>query len=170
MDFITDLPPSHGFDTLQSHFIPMIRSLDAPGLAQLYISSIFKLHRLPLSIISDQDPLFTSLFWDSLMLQLGIQCKLSTAYHPQMDGQTERVNQCVEQYLCNFCSYQQDDWVDWLGIAEFHYNNLIHDSTHVSPFYANYGFNPSFSFPHLHQSLTPVTSDFLSHLSTIVLR
>src|SRR5258707_7584689 len=71
MDFITDLPPSHGFDTLlvvvdclskQSHFIPMIRSLDAPGLAQLYISSIFKLHGLPSSIISDQDPLFTSLF------------------------------------------------------------------------------------------------------------
>ncbi len=101
------------------------------------------------------------------MSQLGIQHKLSTAYHPQTDGQTERVNQCVEQYLHNFCSYQQDDWVDWLGIAEFHYNNLIHDSTCVSPFYANYGFNPSFSFPHLHQSLTPATSDFLSHLSTI---
>src|SRR5258705_13032264 len=98
MDFITDLPPSHGFDTLlvvvdrlskQSHFIPMIRSLDAPGLTQLYVSSIFKLHRLPLSIVSDRDPLFTSLFWDALMSQLGIQCKLSTAYHPQTDGQTE---------------------------------------------------------------------------------
>ncbi len=84
-----------------------------------------------------------------------------------MDSQTNQVNQCVEQYLCNFCSYQQDDWVDWLGIAEFHYNNLIHDSTHVSPFYANYGFNPSFSIPCLHQLLTPVTSDFLSHLSII---
>src|SRR5258708_31222442 len=176
MDFITDLLPSHGFDTLlvvvdhlskQSHFIPTIQSLNTPGLAQLYISSIFKLQGLPSSIISDRDPLFTCLFWDSLMSQLRIQSKLSTAYHPQMDGQTERVNQCVEQYLHNFCSYQQDDWVDWLGIAEFHYNNLIHDSTHISPFYANYGFNPSFSFPHLHQSLTPATNDFLSHLTTI---
>ncbi len=164
MDFITDLSPSHGFDTLlvvvnhlskQSHFIPMIQSLDAPRLTQLYISSIFKLHGLLSSIVSDQDPLFTSIFWDALTSQLGIQCKLSTAYYyPQTDSQTKWVNQCVEQYLCNFCSYQQDDWVDWLGIAEFHYNNLIHDSTHISPFYANYGFNPSFSFPHLHQSLT----------------
>ena len=89
------------------------------------------------------------------------------AYHPQTDSQTKQVNQCVEQYLCNFCSYQQDDWVDWLGVAEFHYNHLIHDSTRVSPFYTNYGFNPSFSIPRLHQSLTPATSDFLSHLSII---
>src|SRR5258707_11249302 len=111
MDFITDLPPSHGFDTLlvvvdclskQSHFIPMIRSLNAPGLTQLYISSIFKLHGLPSSIISDRDPLFTSLFWDSLMSQLRIQHKLSTAYHPQMDGQTEQVHQWVAQHICNF--------------------------------------------------------------------
>ena len=108
MDFITDLPPLHGFDTLlvvvdclskQSHFIPMIQSLDAPGLAQLYISTVFKLHRLPASIVSNHDPLFTSLFWGSLTLQLGIQLKLSMAYHPQMDGQTEQVNQCIEQYL-----------------------------------------------------------------------
>ena len=82
MDFITDLLPSHGFDTLlvvvdrlskQSHFVPTIRSLDAPGLAQLYVSSIFKLHGLPSSIVSDQDPLFTSLFWDALTSQLSIQ-------------------------------------------------------------------------------------------------
>ncbi len=177
MDFIMDLLPSHGFDTLlvvvdwlskQSHFLPMIWSLNVPGLAQLYISTIFKLHRLPSSIISDWDPLFTSLFWDSLTSWLGIQLKLSMAYHPQTDGQMEWVNQCIEQYLQNFCSYQQDDWVVWLlGLAEFHYNNLIHNSTHVSPFYANYGFNPSFSIPCLHQLLTPATSDFLSHLSTI---
>ncbi len=176
MDFITDLPPSHGFDTLlvvvdqlskQAHFVPTIRSLDAPGLAQLYLSAIFKLHGLPSSIVSNRDPLFTSLFWDSLTSQLGIQLKLSMAYHPQMDGQTEHVNQCIEQYLWNFCSYQQDDWVDWLGIAEFHYNNLVHESTHVSPFFANYSFNPSFSIPHLHQSLTPASGNFLDHLSTI---
>ncbi len=176
MDFITDLLPSHGFDTLlvvvdhlskQSHFIPTIQSLDTPGLAQLHISTIFKLHGLLVSIVSDHDPLFASLFWGSLMSQLGIQLKLSMAYHPQMDGQTKWVNQCIEQYLRNYCSYQQDDWVKWLGVAEFHYNNLIHESTHISPFYANYGFNLSFSFPHLQQSLTPASSDLLSHLSTI---
>src|SRR5258708_29903454 len=98
MDFITDLLPSHGFDTLlvvvdhlskQSHFIPTIQSLDTPGLAQLHISTIFKLHGLLVSIVSDHDPLFASLFWGSLMSQLGIQLKLSMAYHPQMDGQTK---------------------------------------------------------------------------------
>ncbi len=176
MDFIMDLPSSHGFDTLlvvvdwlskQSHFIPMVQSLDTPRLAQLYISSIFKLHGLPSSIVSDRDPLFTSLFWNSLTSQLSIQLKLSTAYHPQTDGQTEQVNQCMEQYLQNYCSYQQDDWVNWLGLAEFQYNNLIHDSTHVLPFFTNYGFNPSFTIPHLHQSLTPASGDLLSHLSTI---
>jgi len=108
MDFITNLPPSHAFDTLlvvvnclskQAHFIPTIKSLDASGLTQLFLSTIFKLHGLPSSIISDHDPVFTSLFWTELTLCLGIKLKLSTAYHPQSDGQMEHVNQCVEQYL-----------------------------------------------------------------------
>src|SRR5260221_7724626 len=115
MDFITDLPTSHGYDTLlvvvdrlskQAHFIPSIKSLDAPDLARLYVTSVFKLHGLPSSIISDRGTVFTSSFWKELTSQLGVQLKLSTAYHPQTDGQTERVNQCVEQYLRNFCSYQ----------------------------------------------------------------
>ena len=140
MDFITDLPTSHGYDTLlvvvdrlskQAHFIPTIKSLDAPDLARLYVTLVFKLHGLPSSIISDRGTVFTSLFWKELTSQLGVQLKLSTAYHPQTDGQTEQVNQCVEQYLRNFCSYQQDDWVDWVALAEFQYNNLIHVSRTV---------------------------------------
>jgi len=108
MDFITNLPPSHSFDTLlvvvdhllkQAHFIPTIKSLNTSGLAQLFLSTIFKLHGLPSSIISDCDPVFTSLFWTELTSHLGIELKLSTAYHPQSDGQTECINQCVEQYL-----------------------------------------------------------------------
>src|SRR5260370_24800685 len=140
MDFITDLPSSHGLDTLlviidhlskQAHFIPTIKTLDAHGLAQLYISSIFKLHGLPSSIISDCDSLFTSSFWKELTTCLGIKQKLSTAFHPQTDGQTEHVNQCVKQYLQNFCSYQQDDWVARIVLPDVQYNNLIHLVTHT---------------------------------------
>ena len=176
MDFITDLPTSHGCDTLlvvvdrlskQAHFIPTIKSLDAASLAQLYISSVFKLHGIPSSIVSDRGSVFTSLFWTEFTTRLGIHLKLSTAYHPQTDGQTERVNQCIEQYLRNFCSYQQDDWVDWTGLAEFQYNNLIHEATRTSPFYANYGFHPSFSLPPLRKSKVPASSNLLHHISII---
>src|SRR5260370_22820060 len=119
MDFITDLPPSHGHDTLlvvidclskQAHFIPTIKMLDVSGLTLLFLSTIFKLHGLPSSIVSDWDIIFTSSFWNELTLHLSIKPKLSTAYHLQTDGQTEHVNQCVEQYLHNFCLYQQDNW------------------------------------------------------------
>src|SRR5260370_37543329 len=103
------------------------------------------------------------------MTQLGIQLKLSTTFHPQTNGQTKHVNQCIEQYLRNFCSDQQDDWVDWIGLAEFQYNNLIHDSTHVMPFYPNYGFHPSFSVTPLQKSIPPLPAitDFVSHLESI---
>ena len=90
------------------------------------------------------------------MTQLGIQLKLSTMFHPQTDGQTEHVNQCIEQYLRNFCSYQQDDWVDWIRLAEFQYNNLVHEATHIMLFYANYGFHPTFSVTPLRKSIPPL--------------
>jgi len=103
------------------------------------------------------------------MSQLGIQLKLSTAFHPQTNRQTECVNQCIEQYLRNFCSYQQDDWVDWIRLAEFQYNNLIHEATHIMLFYANYSFYPTFSVTPLWKSIPPLPAitDFTSHLKTI---
>ena len=70
---------------------------------------------------------------------------LSTKYHPQTNGQTERVNQILERYLRCTVNYQQDDWVDFLAMVEFSYNNSIHASTKVSPFFANYGFHPCFN-------------------------
>jgi len=77
---------------------------------------------------------------------LGIQTKLSTAYHPQTDGQTERVNQELEQYLRVFIDHRQEQWLDWLGTAEFAYNNKIHAATKVLPFKVNYGQNPRMGF------------------------
>jgi len=77
---------------------------------------------------------------------LGIQTKLSTAYHPQTDGQTERVNQELEQYLRVFIDHRQEQWPDWLGTVEFAYNNKIHATTKTSPFKVNYGQNPRMGF------------------------
>ena len=73
---------------------------------------------------------------------LGIQTKLSTAYHPQTDGQMERINQKLEQYLRVFIDHRQEQWPDWLGTAEFAYNNKIHTTTKILPFKANYGQDP----------------------------
>ncbi len=91
---------------------------------------------------------------------------LSTTYHPQTDRQTEWVNQILEQYLHVYCSYQQDDWVNYLGLAEFQYNNTFHDATQTSPFFANYGFHPSFS-PIPGRIHNPATSKLTSHLNSI---
>jgi len=77
---------------------------------------------------------------------LGIQTKLSTAYHPQTDGQTERINQELEQYLRVFINHRQEQWLDWLGTTEFVYNNKIHAATKTLPFKANYGQNLRMGF------------------------
>lgn len=98
---------------------------------------------LPDSIVSDRGSLFTSKFWSALCFHLKIKQRLSTAFHPQTDGQTERQNQTLEQYLRGYGNYQQDDWVEWLAIAEFAHNNSVHSSTGETPFYLAYGFHPS---------------------------
>ena len=151
MDFITGLPASRSFDSIfvvvdrltkQAHFTPTTTDIDASGLAALYISSIVRLHGVPDTIISDRGSVFVSSFWRELQSRLGTKTKYSTAFHPRTNGQTERVNAILESYLRHFCSYQQDDWVDYLGLAEFAYNNAASDATKLSPFFANYGFHP----------------------------
>jgi len=104
------------------------------------------LHGLPESIISDRGVQFVVGMMKKLNNLLGIQTKLSTAYHPQMDGQIERINQELEQYLRVFIDHRQEQWLDWLEIAEFTYNNKIHVATKTSPFKANYGQDPRMGF------------------------
>jgi len=96
------------------------------------------LHRLPESIISDKGVQFAVGMIKELNNLLGIQTKLSMAYHPQTDGQTEKMNQKLEQYLRVFINHRQEQWPDWLGIAEFAYNNKIHTATKTLPFKVNY--------------------------------
>ncbi|MBW0535732.1 hypothetical protein O181_075447, partial [Austropuccinia psidii MF-1] len=106
---------------------------------------------LPVSIISDRGSLFVSSFWTQLCYQLKISRDFPTAFHPETDGQTERVNQILEQYLRMYVSYHQDNWYTWLPLAEFAYNNAEHSSTKQSPFFTIYGRNSSFDSIHISQ-------------------
>ena len=151
MDFITDLPNSNGYDTIlvvidrltkMSHFIPCRRDLVARQFATLILQHIVRPQGIPRDIITDRGSLFTSELWKETTKNLGIQRRLSTVVHPQRDGQTERTNAILEQYLRSYINYQQDNWSDLLAIAEFAYNNGYQETIQTTPFYANYGRNP----------------------------
>jgi hypothetical protein len=116
------------------HFIP-VTGLSAEELADVFINRIYCLH-------SDRGSQFISEFWNHLSERLGVRLKHSSAFHPETDGQTERVNSGIEQYLRAFMNFHQSEWVQWLSLAEFAANNVISETTGVSPFFANYGFNP----------------------------
>lgn len=119
----------------------------------MLIKEVFRLHGLPASIISDRGPQFIATVWKSFCKRLNISAKLSTAFHPETDGQTERANQDLERHLRTYCNYMQDDWAKWIGIAKFADNNALSSATGVSPFFANKGFHPRMSF-------TPDTTDY----------
>jgi len=129
-----------------AHFIATTEKTSAEGLAKLFWDHVWKLHRLPESIISDRGVQFAVGMMKELNNLLGIQTKLSMAYYPQTDGQTERINQELEQYLRVFINHRQEQWPDWLGMAEFVYNNKVHTATKTSPFKANYGQDPKMGF------------------------
>jgi hypothetical protein len=154
MDFITDLPPSIASTTgriadsllvivdrytKEVEYIPCLKTTDALELARLFIDRWFKDHGLPASIISDRGSVFTSRFWSELCFHLGITRGLSTAFHPQTDGQTERQNQTLEGWLRCYVCYMQDNWADLLALAKFAYMNAYHDSIGMTPNEARYG-------------------------------
>ena len=151
MDFIVGLPESSGHTKIwvvvyrfskMAHFIPLSTNTPIKEIANIFLSEIWCLHGLPNSVVSDRDSCFQSKFWLCVMELLDIDGRMSTAFHPQSDGQTERVNQILEQYLRSYCSYQQDVWAELLPLAEHAYNSAASESTKVSPFEANYGFSP----------------------------
>jgi len=176
LDFITHLPPVDSLDaifvvtcrlTKLAHFIPCSRTISAPQFADLFLSSVVRLHGFPLEIVSDRDPLFTSHFWKRLLTLCHIQPSMSTAFHPQTDGQTERLNQTLEQFLRIFVDFQQTTWPSLLPHAEFSYNNSVHASTGHTPFYLTYGFHPA-AFPSiLPDPRLPEAPAADSHLTTL---
>ena len=149
------------------HAIPTTAETSALGLAKLYQDNIWRYHRLLDSMISDRGPQFAAELMKELNKLLEIQTKLSTAYHPQMDGQTKRMNQEIKQYLRLFISHRQHDWPEWVTIAEFSYNNKIHASIKVSPFFANYGFNPRMGVEPHRQTKVEAADDFTKRMKFI---
>ena len=121
------------------HFVATTEGTLAEGLVRLFQDNVWKLHGLPESVVSDRGPQFAVELTKELNRMLGIKTKLSTAFHPQTDGQTERINQKLEQYLRFFIEHRQKDWPEWMAAAEFAINNKVHMATKVSPFIANYG-------------------------------
>lgn len=151
MDFITSLPDSQGYNaifvivdrfTKLAKFAPTLDTAIAFETSRLFLDTWWRTHGLPWSIISDRDLEFTSNCWRHLFQKLGTKLKFSTVFHPETDGQTERVNSVLNQYLRNYVSVDQGDWAEWLGLAEYCYNSTKHSATGESPFLLAYGREP----------------------------
>ena len=151
MDFIKQLPQSEGFTeilvivdrlTKQIVLIPTRRSIDAAELSKLFVQHMFSKHGVPSHVTSDRGSEFVSRFFRSLAASLQINLHYTSGYHPEADGQTERTNQTLEQYLRTYYNYQQSDWAHLLPLAEFVYNNAPSATTKILPFFANKGYHP----------------------------
>jgi hypothetical protein len=174
MDMITDLPAINGFDSILvvidrftklGHFLPCVKTMNSNQLAELFLKEIIRLHGLPSSIVSDRGSIFVSQFWSGLMKLLGIEQKLSTAYHPQTDGQTERLNSVLEQYLRCYTNYQQSNWVQLLPLAEIAYNSSYHTALKSTPMFAAYGYNPPIDIStEMVATVPPTTAAFAEQL------
>jgi transposase InsO family protein len=125
-----------------AHFVALKHPYTTSSVAKLFIDQIYRLHVMPTSIISDRDRVFTSRFWQELFGLAKVQLRMGSAYHPQSDGQTERVNQCMEMFLRCFVSACPSKWRSWLALAEFWYNSSFHLAIGLSPFEALYGYSP----------------------------
>ena len=124
------------------YLFPVMDTITSKGVATIFRNSIFKLHGTPRKVISDRGPQFVSSFMKDLYELLNIQANPSTAYHPQMDGQTEQINREVEKYLRIYMNYRQTNWTEWLALAKFAHNSQTTSATGISPFLLNYGQQP----------------------------
>jgi hypothetical protein len=154
-DFVVGLPECEGFDAVwvvvdrlskMRHCILCHTTIDVVGLAKLFLREVVRLHALPKTVVSDRGPQFAFTFCGLICNRLGIDRRMSPAFHPQTDGQTERMNAVMEQYLRVFVHYQQNDWVQCLPLAEFAANNGVSESTKCTPFFAVQGVDPRMSF------------------------
>jgi len=112
------------------------------GIAKIYRDDIWKLHGISRKILSDRGLQFVSKFMEEFTKALGTKKQLLTVYHPQIDGQTERINQEIGTFLQHYVNYQQDDWTNWLAAAEFQYNDKKHTAMGKTPFELNFGRHP----------------------------
>lgn len=169
MDFVEGLPLSDGADTIlvvvdrltkYAHFLPLHHPYTATSVSKVFVDQVVKLHGVPFTIVSDRDKIFTSTFWREMIKAMGTKLHYSTAYHPQTDGQSEHVNQCLEQYLR--CAVQDNPrhWRRSLAMAEFWYNSSFHTALGCSPFKALYRREPNFgALPNITVSADSVASE-----------
>jgi hypothetical protein len=151
LDFVEGLPRSGRFNCILVvvdkfsklvHFIPLCHPFTALTVAKAYMENVYKLHGMPASLVSDRDRIFFSSVWKELFSLAGVTLHTSSSYHPQTDGQTERVNQCMETYLRCFVHAVPSKWSSWLSLAEFWYNTSEHSALGCSPFEVMYGHPP----------------------------
>jgi hypothetical protein len=171
MDLITQLPKTKaGHDAIivfvdkfskMVHYAATTTTCTADEVAKIFFNVVVKLHGVPKSIVSDRDPRFTSRFWQGLWKLCGTQLKMSTAYHPQTDGQTERSNRTLEEILRHYVSAKQNDWDEHLTAAEIAVNSSVQASTGFTPYYLNYGDHPVFP---THVSLASIKNETLYEL------
>ncbi|KAL5508629.1 hypothetical protein ACEPAH_6248 [Sanghuangporus vaninii] len=176
-DLITDLPVSNeGYSSIlvivdkltkMGKFIPCQGIPNAKQLARLFHQHIFKYYGAPKQVISDRGSNFTAQFLKEFCRLIDVDWKTSTAYHPQTDGQTERLNQELEQYLRCYVSYRQTDWAEYIDMAEFAYNNRKHSTTHQSPFYTLYGWHPHLDIVETRDSNVPEAINHLEELRQV---
>ena len=173
VDFIMKLPVSRGHDSIlvvcdrfskMSHFVATTEKTTAKGLAKLFRDNMWKLHGLLESMISDRGLQFVAGLTKKLNKMLGIETKLSTAYHLEIDRQMERTNQELEQYLRMYVNYRQNNWAEWLAMAEFAFNNKIHTATKSSPFQINYRREPRMSFDIRKKGKNEKTEEFVREI------
>ena len=162
LDFITQLPPSHGYIVILVvvdryskgiHLGALPTNHSAFKVASLFIEIVCKHHGFPKSIVSDRDPLFLSSFWHELFRLCGTRLRMSTTYHPQSDGQTKVMNQVLEQYLRSFIHEQLTTWYRYLTLAEWCYIISLHSSSGLTPFEVIYG-KPPPALPHYLQGVS----------------
>lgn len=153
-DFIVQLPLSNGYTailvvvnrlTKMAHFIPTTDDVDAATTVELFLQHIVAKHGLPDDIVSDRGTTFVANFTQAFLQALEVKQNMSTAFHQQTNGQAERTNATLEQYLRCYSNYQQDNWSQLLPLAEFSYNNSVHVSTNQTPFFALFGYHPRFN-------------------------
>lgn len=179
LDFITGLTPTRqGHDAIlvcvdklskMAHFIATVTTVTAEETSRLFIDNVFKHHGLPEKLISDRDTRFTSRFWAALCHILGTRQAMSTAFHPQTDGQTERVNRILEDMLRHYVSPTQDDWDMYLSLVEFAYNNAWQESIRTTPFMLNYGQHPLTPLNRgISRCHVPAAKDFAQSMSSIL--
>jgi len=155
MDFITDLPPSKWFAGVADAilvivdryskmviFVPTTKRCTSVELADILMEYVVRRYGVPRGSVTDRGSVFTSQYWSDFAYEAQVRHRLSTAFHPQTDGQTERMNQTLEQYLRCYCSEVQDEWASRLPQAEFAVNNGVHQALRMSPFEVLYGWNP----------------------------